>query len=470
MNAFSVKTDHDRTHEGAARLTSDLDIDVCVVGGGLAGLGVAIEAARDGASVALLEASRLGCGASGHQLGMVRAGFDVSVDNLIARVGISDAAALWKLSLEGAEHVRKLAGRMPDTGVTEGVLEVSNVDIGDRLIARLQLLNDDFGIEAVGWQIDRVRGSLKTDRYFHGLHYPRAFQLDAVAYLKGLKAAALAAGVRIFEDSPVTELDASGVRKRLATPSARVRAGHVVLAGNVELGRAFPRLAATLLPIWRYASVTSPLGDGLAEAIAFPGSVMDADGVDQFRIVSGNRLMWSSPTTTWSGRPERYARSIQQRIRRIFPQLGRVSIEESWGSATGHTVHGMPQIGQISPGLWVASGFGRLGINTSAMAALLVSRGILYRDDGWRLMTPFDLVWAGGRTGRVAGHIVETVNRRHSSIAGFLARYREKSKRRTEARRAPLGAGGRQGMPPATKSEALPMSSQESEQSLDAIT
>ena len=288
--------------ETVARLTADIDVDVCVVGGGLAGLSIAIEIARYGASVAVIEASRLGGGASAHNLGTVKPGFDVSLDNLIARVGSQDAAALWQMSLDGAEHVRSLAAAMPDIAMTEGVLEVSNVDIGDRLIARLQRLSD-FGIEAAGWQIDEVRDRLKTNRYFHGLHYPRAFQLDAAAYFRGLRAAAAAASVLVYEDTPVIGLDASGVRKRVATPSARVRAGHVVLSGNVGLGRAFPRLAATLLPIWRYASVTAPLGESLSETIAFPGSVIDADGVDHFRILDGNRLMWSSPTSTWPGRP-----------------------------------------------------------------------------------------------------------------------------------------------------------------------
>lgn len=467
MSARSGEISSEQPGGGAARLTYDLDVDVCVVGGGLAGLGIAIEAARHGASVAVLEARRLGCGASGSHLGTVKAGFDVSLDHLIARVGLRDASALWRLSQDGADHVRSLAQTMPDIAMTDGVLEVCNVDAGDRLSARLQRLNEDIGIEAEGWRINQIRETLKTDRYFHGVHFPRAFQLDAAAYFHGLREAAIAAGVRVFEDTPVTVLDASGVRKRITTPAARLRAGHVVLAGNVELGRAFPRLAATLLPIWRYAATTAPLGDKLAEAIAFPGSVMDADGVDHFRVVSGNRLMWSSPTTTWPVRPERYARAIGRRIRTVFPQLGKVSIEESWSGVTGHTVHGMPQIGQLRPGLWVASGFGRQGVNTSAMAALLISRGILWRDDRWRLLSPFDLVWAGGRTGRVAGHIVEVAGRRRSAAAGLFARYGEGAKRRAQAREARLDAA-RQKATLSPKSVAPPASSQESERTADA--
>ena len=94
--------------------------------------------------------------------------------------------------------------------------------------------------------------------------------------------------------------------------------------------------------------------------------------------------------------------AIARRIRTIFPQLGNVEITEMFGGAIGQTVHGMPQIGQLRKGLWVASGFGRQGMNTSAMAGQLIARSILWGDERWRLFSPFELVWAGGhdRPGR----------------------------------------------------------------------
>ena len=116
-------------------------------------------------------------------------------------------------------------------------------------------------------------------------------------------------------------------------------------------------------------------------------------------------LMWASPETTWAARPQRFAAAIARRIRTIFPRLGQVEIAEVWGGAIGQTVHGMPQIGQLRRGLWVASGFGRQGLNTSAMAGQLIARSILWGDERWRLFSPFELVWAGGPTGRVAGHV-----------------------------------------------------------------
>jgi glycine/D-amino acid oxidase-like deaminating enzyme len=193
-------------------------------------------------------------------------------------------------------------------------------------------------------------------------------------------------------------------------------------------------LAQTLLPLWRYGAITEPLGDRLGEAISFPGSVTDTDGIDQFRVVGGDRLMWSGPETTWEARPQRYAGAIARRIRTLFPQLGRVAIAETFGGAVGQTVHGMPQIGEMRRGLWVASGFGRHGLNTTAMAGQLIAAGILHRDDRWKLFSPFELVWAGGRTGRIAGHGIGVWNRQRAAIAGTLARYREGAKAREKIR------------------------------------
>jgi glycine/D-amino acid oxidase-like deaminating enzyme len=373
-------------------------------------------------------------------------GYGLPIGDLIARIGFEDARELWSLSKQGAEIVRANASEqlIPGIALSEGALEVSNVDVGDQLISRLQMLGEDFETEVEGWQVDRVRAELKTDRYFHGVYYPNAFQVDGRKYIHGLAALARRAGARIFEDTPVVSIDASGIRKRIVTPSARLRASHIVLAGNIHLGAPLRRLSETLLPVWRYAGVTAPLGERLAEAITFRGSVVDSDGVDHFRIVDGGRLMWASPETTWAARPARFAPAIARRIRTIFPQLGRVEIAEVWGGAVGQTVHAMPQIGQLRRGLWVASGFGRQGLNTSAMAGQLIARSILWGDERWRLFSPFELVWAGGPAGRVAGYVIGMWGRGSSAAAGTLARYRERARLRERTREARLAEANRQ--------------------------
>src|SRR5256885_7617984 len=169
-NFTSATNGSDEDASFRSRLTFDLDVDICVVGAGVAGLTVALEAARLGASVAVLEGRHVGWNASGHQLGTVMPGYGVPIGDLIARIGLEDTRELWALSKEGAEHVRTLATEESIAGIarSDGALELSNVDVGDQLIARLQMLGEDFETEVEGWQVDRVRSEIKTDRYFHG--------------------------------------------------------------------------------------------------------------------------------------------------------------------------------------------------------------------------------------------------------------------------------------------------------------
>src|ERR1700712_1445312 len=254
-----------------SRLSFDLDADICVIGAGLAGRTVGLEASRMGASVAVLEGRHVGWNASGHQLGTVMPGYSLPIGELIARVGFEDARELWSLSKDGADIVRATSTEesIPGIALSEGALEVSNVDVGDQLISRLQMLGEDFGTEVEGWQIERVREQLKTEHYFHGVYYPKAFQIDGRKYVHGLAALARRAGARIFEDTPVVSIDPSGIRKRIVTPSARLRASPIVLAGTLHLGAPLRRLSKTLLPVGRYAAVTAPLGERLAGAITF---------------------------------------------------------------------------------------------------------------------------------------------------------------------------------------------------------
>lgn len=418
------------------RLTFDLDVDVCVIGGGLAGLTVALEAARRGSTVALLEAREIGWSASGINVGTVTPGFALDIEDVVARTGLRAARELWGLTQQGVDYVRTAASAMDGVVLHNGFLEVSNVDNGDKLVGRLQMLGGDFGAQIEGWQAERVREVVQSSHYFHGIHHPHSFHLHGLNYVRGLAMQAEQAGVRIFEDTVVAGIDPAGVRKRIVTSAARLRSSFIVLAGNVHLGQPFRRLNETLLPAWRYVAVTEPLGDRLGDALEYTGSVKDSSGIDHYRRIDGDRLIWSGPIATWPLKPRYFAAHIQRRIRRIFPQLGNVGIADIRSGVTGETVHGMPQIGQLRRGVWLASGFSGHGIATSAMAGLVVSRGMLANDDRWRLFSPFELVWCGGTAGRIAAQAVYSWSRATANAKAVVARYRERARGREAERQS----------------------------------
>jgi gamma-glutamylputrescine oxidase len=408
-----------------APLAGDLDIDVCVVGAGLAGLTTAREIARAGWSVAVLEARRIAWNASGQNCGFVLPGFAAHIDRVVERVGLYRARELWALSQAGLEYVRATIQetRMPGVDPIDGWINVSKRDDPERTLATLQLIGNDLAIEVEGWASERVREVLKSDRYFNAIHFPRAFHLHPLNYALGLAAAAEEAGAHIFEQTPAVAMDPAGVRKRIDTPRGRLRANHVVLAGNVHIGELMPRVASTLLPIWTYLATTAPIGPRLADAITYDGAVSDGEHADNhYRIVDGDRLMVSGRATLWETDPRRFADGLAGDLKKLYPQLGEIAIEHCWSGVLGRTVHGMPQIGELSPGVWLASGFGGHGLNTSAMAGNLIAHAIVENDDRWRLFLPFELIWAGGLAGRVAAQVAYWWRRRSDEMRAERAR------------------------------------------------
>jgi gamma-glutamylputrescine oxidase len=411
-----------------APLTADLDVDVCVIGAGLAGLTTAREVARCGWSVAVLETGRIAGNASGRNCGFVLPGFGAGIDRIVERVGFDRARDLWALSESGLEYVRNtiVETGMPGVDPVSGWLDVSKTADAERIIATLQLLGQDFGVEIEGWASDRVRQSLKTSHYFNALHYPRAFHLHPLNYALGLAGAAEQAGADIFEQTPAMAIDPDGVRKRIETPRGRIRAAHVVLAGNVHIAELMPRVASTLLPIWTYLATTAPLGSKLADAINYRGAVSDGERADNhYRVVDGDRLLISGRATVWEADPRAFAKGLAADIAKLYPQLGDIEIEHLWSGVLGRTLHGMPQIGELSPGLWLASGFGGHGFNTTAMAGNLISRAIVDGDDSWRMFLPFELIWSGGRAGRAVAQVGYWWSRARLEIKARKARNRE---------------------------------------------
>jgi gamma-glutamylputrescine oxidase len=415
-----------------SQLNFDLDVDLCVIGGGLAGLTVAREVAKRGWSVALLEANRVGWAASGLNTGFVLPGFSQDVPGLIERVGLDRTKELWALSERGLDYVRRSIEEtgMPGVDPVPGWLHVSKIDATARLRTEVERLRW-IGAQAEFWPKERVREVLPNPRYFDALCFANAFHIHPLNYTLGLAAAAEAAGVRIFEQTQAVEIDPTGIRKRISTPLAKLRADYVALAGNVHLGGLMPHISETLLPISTFVLVTEPIAN-LSEAIRWRGGVSDGARADNhYRIVGGDRLLWSGRMRTWDADPRKFASALLREIRRNFPALEALEAAHVWRGTLGRTVHRMPQIGELERGLWLASGFGGHGLNTTAMAGELIARAIVDGDETWRLFTPYELVWAGGRLGRTLVQGAYWVREGLARAPQALARYREKRQQRT---------------------------------------
>jgi glycine/D-amino acid oxidase-like deaminating enzyme len=379
--------------------------------------------------VVLLEANRLASSASGRNTGFVLPGFACDADKIIARVGFERTKSLWALSQAGVDYVRRAITDETAAGIEpqDGWVYVSKVDDGDEFMSLVRLLND-LGCEIEGWPTERTRAILHSERYYHAVHYVKALSIHPLNYALSLAAAAERDGARIFEQTPALSIDPAGVRKRIVTPGAKLRANHVVLAGNLQIGGLMPQIGATLVPITTYVVTTAPLGPRLHEAIAYNGAVSDTELSDNhYRIVGGDRLMLSGRSTGWARNPRRYVRALKGDIKKTYPQLGDVDVDYAWSGTLANTVHRMPQIGELGPGVWLASGFGGQGLNTTAMAGNLIARAIVDGDQTWREFTPFELVWAGGTAGRVAVQVRNWIKRFRAATAERRSHARERA-------------------------------------------
>ena len=440
-------------------LGADLDVDVCVIGGGLAGLTAAREIARSGWSVALLEAGRLAGGASGLNTGFVLPGFAAEPARLIDRVGFDQTRTLWSLAQTGLDYVQNTIAAEGAAGIDPqpGWLYVAKSDNAEEMLHYGELLGR-LGCDVEYWPAERVRAFLHSERYFQAIHFLRAFSIHPLNYALALAAAAERDGARIFENTPALSIDPAGVRKRIVTPHARLRADQVVLAGNVELRGLMPRLAATLIPMTTYVITTQPIGARLGEAVAYRGAVSDTDLADNhYRIVGGDRLMWSGRVTVWQRDAQHYVRALTGDIEKTFPQLGPVAAEFAWAGTLGNTVHRMPQIGELGPGVWLLSGFGGHGLNTTALAGNLIARAVVDGDQTWRQFTPFELVWAGGVLGRAAAQMRVWLKRLTEAAAERRARGPQRNRRVARAGAAEQG----QSIVPPQSAEAMQAASPE---------
>jgi glycine/D-amino acid oxidase-like deaminating enzyme len=419
-----------------AALARDVDVDVCVIGGGLAGLTAARELARRGWSVALLEAQRVAWNASGRNAGFVAPGFAERLEAIVERVGLRRAKELWALSAAGVDYVRTTIHEtgMPGVDPVHGRLTVRRTDDEEAVLRLVAMMRVDFGVAAEAWPTEQVREVLRTPLYYQGVHMPAAFHVHALNYALGLAAAAEQAGARIYEETPAVAIDALGVRKRVDTPHGRVRANHIVLAGGAHLGAVYPPIAGTVVPVASYIVTTAPLGERLSEAIHYPGAVADTRRAgDYYRIIGGDRLLWGGHITTRLSLPRWLGALMRRDIARVYPQLGEVEIEHAWAGVMSYAVHKMPQIGELTPGVWLAGAFGGHGLNTTAMAGDLIARAIVERDDRWRLFSSYELVWAGGRIGPPAAQVLYWSMQVRDTIEERLSRRREAARRRAAA-------------------------------------
>ena len=387
-------------HRPRSPLTADLEAQVCVVGGGLAGLSTALGLAERGIDTVLIEARRVGWGASGRNGGFVSPGFSLSNRQIVKDLGRRQAREIYDLSRDATDLIRQRIAQweLPDVPVVDGRMKVLRYHAPGALERDRDFMVEVFGVESEVWPRDRLRAALLSDRYHHGLFNAGGFHFHPLNYALGIAAAAEREGVRIFEDSPAHWLDLEGGEKRIQTPSGSVRAKEVVIACGGYIDSLHPLLSGATLPVATYVVTTEPLGVRAEEAIRVPYAISDTRlAGNYFRLVEDGRILWGGDITARTREPRQLARQMIEDLVSVFPQLSGVQAEDAWMGLMGYPVHKMPQLGQHAPGVWHCMGYGGHGMAATTMGGELIAAAIADSDDRYRLFARYGLQWTGGR-------------------------------------------------------------------------
>ena len=383
-------------------LDGDTETEVCVIGGGMAGLATALGLAERGRKVVLLEARRLAWGASGRNGGMVGGGYSAGYRRLAAMVGEGPARELNDLTRAALALIRARIARyaIDCEPMTDGNIRCSWFDDGDALKAEADWLARVFGEAREFWPRAKVRELYRTRRYHDALFNAQGFQFHALNFALGIARAAEANGAVLHEASPVTGFDLGAETKAVETPRGRVRADHVVFCLSGYIDGLHPKLARATLPVATYVMLTEPIPrKRLESAIRAPYGVSDTRFAgDYYRPLPDGRILWGGRLSS-AAAPQRLLRTMLGDLYKVYPQLEGIEGEVAWSGTMGYARHRMPQIGELEPGVWYCQGFGGNGMCTTTVGGEAVAAAIAGEDERIGLFAPFGLDFAGGRLG-----------------------------------------------------------------------
>ena len=360
-------------------LQGRIDADVCILGAGYTGLAAALELAEAGYKVVVLEAERIGWGASGRNGGQAIAGFGCGEAKLEALVGFDDARKMFDLSREGLQWLR---GRIRKHGIEcdwrDGHATVPIKPRQQReVMAAVEDFNTRYGYPVEWWDREKLRTQLASDRYLGALYDPNSGHLHPLEYALGLARAAMAAGVRIFEHSRVTQL-LRGTKPVFKTSAGEVHCDFAILAGNALVHGIAPELDAKIMPVGTYIGATVPLGEERANAlIRNDMAVADTNwALDYFRRSRDHRLLFGGRASYSTLPPPNLRGTMTRRMRRVFPQLADVEIEYVWGGYIDISLNRAPHFGRLTPNVYFAQGFSGHGVIATGLAGNLISEAI----------------------------------------------------------------------------------------------
>lgn len=360
-------------------LEGERDTDICIIGAGYTGLSTALFLLESGFKVCIVEAAKVGFGASGRNGGQIVNSYSRDIDVIERSVGARQAQLLGQMAFEGGRIIRERIAKyniqcdLKDGGVFAAFTakQMGHLEAQKKLWERyghnqLELL------DAKG-----IRDVVATDNYVGGMLDLSGGHIHPLNLALGEAAAVESLGGIIYEQSPAVRIE-RGTNPIVHTPQGRVRAKFVVVAGNAYLGNLIPELAAKSMPCGTQVITTEPLGEDLAHSL-LPQDYCVEDCnylLDYYRLSGDKRLIYGGGVVYGARDPANIEAIIRPKMLKTFPQLKDVKIEFAWTGNFLLTLSRLPQVGRLGDNIYYSQGCSGHGVTYTHLAGKVLAESL----------------------------------------------------------------------------------------------
>jgi len=376
-----------------AALQGTARADVCIVGAGFTGLSAALHLAEAGLSVIVLEAHRVGFGASGRNGGQVGSGQRLDQDELEKMFGLDTARRLWDFGEESKALVRDLiaAHDMPCTfkpGIAHACWHDHEVRHARDYAEKL---SRDYGYDQIEpLDADGLRAIIPSGVYKGGDIDRGAGHVHPLNFAIGLAHAAVAKGARICEETLVTRV-IPGPKPVVETEGGRVECDHVILACNGYLGGLDGKVAARVMPINNFVVATEPLGERANEVLTQDVAACDTKFVVNYWRLSDDKRLLFGGAESYGYRFPDVAKAVSVPMLKVYPGLKDVRIDYAWGGTLAITMKRMPCFIRPAQNVLSASGYSGHGVAMATLAGKIMAEAVRGQAERFDVFAGLDL-------------------------------------------------------------------------------
>ena len=363
------------------KLNSNIRTQVCVIGGGFTGLNTAINLAKKGYDVVLIESEKIGWGASGRNGGQLISGFSFS-DHFEKKGTENDIQNIWQLGAKSADLVRERVSEFSiDCDLKEGFIDVAtNRKHMDELIDRSEEWKQSgyhHDLELV--DENQVKKYVNSDSYVGGLIDSGSGHIHPLNLCLGEAKAASELGVMIYEDTHAVKIS-GGSPSKVATENGIIESDYVVIATSAYIGDLNKKLRRMVMPAASCIIATEPLSSELAEKV-IPSDMAVCDQntiLDYYRLSADKRMLFGG-RFNYSGKipsDDKIKIEIKKRMVSVFPELSEARVDYAWSGNVAVSLKKIPQLGRIDNNIFYSQGYSGHGVAPTHMAAKVIADAI----------------------------------------------------------------------------------------------